>query len=42
MTSHRTLLPFALLASGCTALDAYLPTVNVQSEQTWWQKMWHR
>ena len=22
--------------------DAYLPTVNVQAEQTWWQKMWHR
>lgn len=22
--------------------DAYLPKVNVQAQQTWWQKMWHR
>jgi hypothetical protein len=22
--------------------DAYVPTVHVQAEQTWWQKMWHR
>ena len=25
-----------------TGPDAYLPSVNVQAQQTWWQKMWHR
>jgi len=25
-----------------TGPDAYLPGVNVQAQQTWWQKMWHR
>jgi len=25
-----------------TGPDAYLPNVNVQAQQTWWQKMWHR
>jgi hypothetical protein len=25
-----------------TGPDAYLPSVNVQAQQAWWQKMWHR
>ena len=25
-----------------TGPDSYLPKVNVQAQQTWWQKMWHR